>query len=195
MRKTLAGRTAVTAATDVSGSPDDITAVVNRILSAPAPVEKTGVPGKRRRRGDVRGQRPRARTLRNRAAEQAAGPPSGAAEGGLPFVRAFEQLFRAFRRQAYEHLGRKCEAAFIGAEKRVRLLNPDFDSHALNRVTAPITLELVSEIVSGASFFRRAKLKRAALALISDLYNKQYTMLEANGAIDTLEQTYYRLKG
>ena len=110
------------------------------------------------------------------------------------YVRAFERLFRSFRRQVFEYLGEKYEGVIAVAEKKVRILSPEFDCHALTEEAAPATLELVEEIVNGAPFMKRSKLRRAAIALLSDLYNKQNNLLEQHRTIDRVEQVYYRLK-
>ncbi len=110
------------------------------------------------------------------------------------YVRTFERLFRSFRQQVFEHFGQKCEDVIAQAEKKVRFLSPEFDCHALTDETASSILEVVEEIVKEASFIKRSKLRQAAITLISDLYNKQYNLLEQHRAIDRVEEIYYRLK-
>jgi len=94
----------------------------------------------------------------------------------------------------FEHLGKGYGEAIIKAEKNISLLAPEFDPQALTDETAPLIVEVVEEIVRNASFLKRPKLRRAAITLIADLYNKQYQILEENSAIDRIEQVYYRLK-
>jgi hypothetical protein len=60
--------------------------------------------------------------------------------------------------------------------------------------TAPLVLDLIESVIQEASLLKRAKLRAAALALIADLYNKQYELLERHKAIDKVEQVYYRMK-
>jgi len=110
------------------------------------------------------------------------------------YVRTFERLFRSFRQQVFEYFGDRCEDVIARAEKKVRFLSPEFDCHALTDDTAPSTLDVVEEIIKESSFMKRSKLRQAAITLISDLYNKQYNLLEQHRAIDRVEQVYYRLK-
>ena len=110
------------------------------------------------------------------------------------YVRIFERLLRSFRMHMFEHLGKGYGEAIIKAEKNISLLAPEFDPQALTDETAPLIVEVVEEIVRNASFLKRPKLRRAAITLIADLYNKQYQILEENSAIDRIEQVYYRLK-
>ena len=110
------------------------------------------------------------------------------------YVRTFERLLRSFRQQVFEYFGDRCEDVIARAEKKVRFLTPEFNCHALTDDTASSTLEVVEEIIKEAPFMKRSKLRQAAITLISDLYNKQYNLLEQHNAIDRVEQVYYRLK-
>jgi hypothetical protein len=110
------------------------------------------------------------------------------------YVRTFDRLFRSFRMHLFEYFGERSGEAVLRAEKKVSLLTPEFDREALTDETAPLIAELIGEIVRNAPFFRRPKLRRAAIVLIADLYNKHYQMLEERNAIDRIEQVYYRLK-
>ena len=110
------------------------------------------------------------------------------------FVRTFERLFRSFRQQVFEHFGEKCEEVIARAEKKVRILSPEFDYHSITDETAVSALEIIEEIVNQASFMKRSRLRQAAITLISDLYNKQYNLLESHRVIDRVEEIYYRLK-
>ena len=109
-------------------------------------------------------------------------------------VTLFSRLLRSFRQQAFEYLGTKSESAIVEAERRVQLLNPEFALDSLNATTAPLVLDLIESVIQEASLLKRAKLRAAALALIADLYNKQYELLERHKAIDKVEQVYYRMK-
>ncbi len=110
------------------------------------------------------------------------------------YLHIFERLFRSFRQQVFEYFGEKCENVIAHAERKVQLLSPDFDCRALTDETASSTLEVIEEIVKEASFMKRSKLRHAALTLISDIYNKHYSLLEQHRAIDKVEEIYYRLK-
>lgn len=109
-------------------------------------------------------------------------------------VRLFERLFRSFRQQVFECFGSKCEEVISNAEKKVRFLIPEFDCHSLKEETVFSLFDLIDEIIKEASLFKRSKLRIAAVTLISDLYNKQYELLEKHRGIDAIEQIYYRLK-
>ena len=106
----------------------------------------------------------------------------------------FSRLLRSFRQQAFECLGTKSERAIVEAERRVQSCNSDFALDSLNATTAPLVLDLIESVIKAAPMLKRAKLRAAALALIADLYNKQYELLERHKAIDRVEQVYYRMK-
>jgi hypothetical protein len=110
------------------------------------------------------------------------------------YIKLFERLFRSFRQQVFDCYGDKSESVITEAERKVRFLTPEFDLRALNEETAIVTLDLVETIANEANFFKRSKLREAALTLVADLYNKQYLLLEQHRAIEKVEQFYYRLK-
>ena len=114
--------------------------------------------------------------------------------GEREYVRLFEKIFRSFRRKAFECFAGKLEPALRIAEEEVRLLTPDFDITNLSAETAPGVLELMDVMVRDAPMMKRSRLKSTACTLVEDLYSKQYDMLEKRGAIDRVEQFYYRLK-
>ena len=106
----------------------------------------------------------------------------------------FERLYRSFRQQVFECFGKRCDDILLQAEKELKHLSPEFDCRALTVETAPMILDLVEETIKQCSFLKRPKLRQSAITLISDLYNKQYDMLEEHRAADKVEQLYYRLK-
>ena len=110
------------------------------------------------------------------------------------YIHIFERLFRSFRQQVFDSFGDKCEEIITHAEQKVRFLSPEFDCHELKDDTVLSMLDLIETVIQEASLFKRSKLRQAAITLISDLYNKQYELLEQHRAIDKVEQTYYRLK-
>jgi len=110
------------------------------------------------------------------------------------YVRLFERLFRSFRQQIFDCYGDKCEDVIAEAERKVCFLAPEFDLRSLSEETAIVMLDLVENIANDAPFFKRSKLREAALTLVADLYNKQYEMLERHRVIEQVEQCYYRLK-
>ncbi len=126
-------------------------------------------------------------------------PPTSVAETPPPvddttYIRLFERLFRSFRQQLFDSYGDKTESVIAESESRVRFLTPEFDLRSLDAETAIVVLDLVQSIIDLAPFFRRGKLKEAAVTLIADLYNKQYELLEQRRAIERVEQFYYKLK-
>lgn len=110
------------------------------------------------------------------------------------YIKLFERLFRSFRQQIFDCYGDKYEAVIADAERKVRFLTPEFDLRSLSNDTAIVTLDLVETITNDAPFFKKSKLREAALTLVADLYNKQYELLERHRAIEKVEQFYYRLK-
>lgn len=110
-------------------------------------------------------------------------------------VPLFEKIFRSFRREAFECFGGKLESALHAAENEVRLLNPDFDMTSLSRDGAPVVLDFIEAVVRDAPILKRSRLKATALTLVADLYSRHYDVLDRNGAVDRVEQSYYRLKG
>ena len=105
-----------------------------------------------------------------------------------------QRIFRSFRQQLLDSFGDKSDAVIADAERKVRLLTPEFDLHLLNENTAILVLDLIEGIAGRASFMKRSRLRQAALTLVADLYNKQYELLEKHRVIDKVEQCYYRLK-
>ena len=145
-------------------------------------------------------RRVKATTRTQRTSDSNAGdaePPSSIhqnLQSESQYVRTFERLFRSFRHQVLEHCGNRSDDVITRAEKTVQVLCPDFDCHLLTHDTAASTLDVIQEVVREAPFMKRSKLRQAAITLISDLYNKQYSLLEEHHAIDKVEQAYYRLR-
>ena len=110
------------------------------------------------------------------------------------YTKLLERLFRSFRQQVFDSFGEKSVVVIAAAERKVRLLIPEFDLHSLNENTAIHVLDLIEAIAGGASFMKRPRLRQAALTLVADLYNKQYELFEQHYVIDKVEQFYYRLK-
>jgi hypothetical protein len=136
----------------------------------------------------------------------AASPPDSATpqgqlpEGRLPERRIadlrliFGQLYSEFRRTVHECYEHKSVEILSRAEETVRSAVPGFDHRALADESAPSVLDLVGEVVDRASYFKRRRLRRAATALIADLYSKHYDLLEQRGLIERIEESYYRLR-
>ncbi len=111
------------------------------------------------------------------------------------FTRTMERLLRSFRQQVVDLCAQRAESLFAKAEKKVRILTPEFDSRSLDDSNAFLVLDLMEEMVRQSPLLKRSKLREAAAELVSDLYNKQYELLENHNAVDAVEQCYYRLKG
>jgi hypothetical protein len=112
----------------------------------------------------------------------------------VEYLPVFAQLSRSFRRQVYELYRKKTEHILNRAELKVRLVIPAFDRQALQDETAHGVLDLIDEAVKEASLLKRPALRRAAIALISNLYGKHYEMLMDHHLIDKVEELYYRLR-
>jgi hypothetical protein len=110
-------------------------------------------------------------------------------------VPLFEKMFRSFRREAFECFGGRLESALHSAENEVQLLNPEFDMTSLSHESAPVVLDLIETMVRQAPILKRSRLKSTALTLVADLYSRHYDIIDRNGAVDRVEQSYYRLKG
>jgi len=126
-------------------------------------------------------------------------PPASTVDTPAPvddasYIRLFERLFRSFRQQLFDSYGDKTESVISDSESRVRFLSPEFDLRSLDVDTAIAVLDLIESIIDTAPFFKRGKLKEAAVTLVADLYNKQYEVLEQRRAIERVEQFYYKLK-
>ena len=169
----------------------DLFVVTHRADDLPTPI--AGTPGSPPIHGRDYGRARKSK--RNHSGEhttRTAAPPPSADHS--EFVRLFERLFRCFRQQIFEAFGDKCEKIVADAERKVRILNPEFDLQSLSEETVVITLDLIEHITNEAPFLKRARLRQGALTLVADLYNKQYEILENNRVIDKVEQFYYRLK-
>lgn len=155
--------------------------------NADLPIQSSGSPSDQQRETLTRKQ-----TEVPRAASMAAEAVAIAEHQG--YVKLFERLFRSFRQQIFDCYGDRSEAVIAEAERKVRFLTPEFDLRSLSNDTAIVTLDLVETITNDAPFFKKSKLREAALTLVADLYNKQYELLERHRAIEKVEQFYYRLK-
>ena len=111
------------------------------------------------------------------------------------FTRTLERLLRSFRQQVVDLCAQRAESVFANAEKKVRMLTPEFDPRSFDDSNAVLVLDLIEEMVRQSPLLKRSKLREVAAELVSDLYNKQYELLEQNKAVDAVEQCYYRLKG
>ncbi|MBI5472609.1 MAG: hypothetical protein HY961_09715 [Ignavibacteriae bacterium] len=112
-----------------------------------------------------------------------------------PFTRVLERALRSVKQQIVEASPQRAESIFAQAEKKILMLNPDFNFRTLDDTTAIITLDLIEEMIKQSPLLKRSRLRESATELVSDLYNKQYELLEDHNAVDSVEQCYYRLKG
>lgn len=152
---------------------------------------------KSRRRSPVAADRPDQddRDSGPRAGRMAVTPDSPEGENRpSDYLLLFERLYRSFRQKTFESFGDKFDRVISRAEEKVRLVAPEFDGANLKEETVPSLFDLMEEVINGAPFFKKSKLRQAAATLLSDLYNRHYDLIEQHKGIDALEQVYYRLK-
>ena len=184
--------------TDEVLSPDDeqeaeeFTSFIKQILDSPSSAQMITIPCPPLKRRETRPPRRLARPHLEQHSPEV--QPKNQQPEPSDFVKLLERLFRSFRQQLFDSFGEKSDAVIADAERKVRLLTPEFDLHLLNENTAILVLDLIEGIAGRASFMKRSRLRQAALTLVADLYNKQYELLEEHRVIDKVEQCYYRLK-
>jgi hypothetical protein len=137
------------------------------------------------------GLRPNSRRSPNPSAS-GEGSIEGSKESG--YVLVFERLFRMFRQKLFDCVGKRSEAMVAEAVENAGLNGEVFDPAELSTHNAHLVLNVIEEVTSEAPFLKRPKLRQAALSLISELYNKHFTLLEEHRTIESVEQVYYRLK-
>jgi hypothetical protein len=76
----------------------------------------------------------------------------------------------------------------------VRQTKPEFDLSRLSPATVLGVFDLLEKTLEMAPMLKRSKLRAATRRLLEDLYNANFEILEANGAVERLEELYYRLK-
>ncbi|HTK80899.1 MAG TPA: hypothetical protein VL633_01265 [Bacteroidota bacterium] len=113
---------------------------------------------------------------------------------GPEFIRCFDRLFRSFRQQVFECYGERGDVRISRAVTSVQYVDPGFDPSNLTEPAVLSVLDVLESVIQSAGVFKRSRLRQTAVTLISDLYNKQYDLLEQHNAIDRVEQAYYRLK-
>ena len=113
---------------------------------------------------------------------------------GGEFAALFERFFGSFRRQLLECYGKRCDELIARAEEEVAGRSPGFCLRAIGPDNALSVLDLAETMTDRASVFKRRRLRRAALGAVSELYNTQYEVLERFGAVERVEQFYFRLK-
>jgi len=115
-------------------------------------------------------------------------------QSGVEFAVLFERFFDSFRRQVLECYGKRCDEMIARAEEEVAGHSLGFRLRAIHSDNALTVLDLAETMISRASVFKRRRLRRAALGAVSELYNAHYEVLERFGAVERVEQFYYRLK-
>ena len=121
-------------------------------------------------------------------------PPAPGRENEADYVRLLDHMFRGFRKEAHECFGRKVEGAITRAARQVRQTKPEFDLSRLSPATVLGVFDLLEKTLEMAPMLKRSKLRAATRRLLEDLYNANFEILEANGAVERLEELYYRLK-
>jgi hypothetical protein len=106
----------------------------------------------------------------------------------------FELLFLSFRDEVWKIFGDSAEGILMRAEESVRSRLPDFDLSSSDPEKAVQVLDLFETVVKTAPFFKRSRLREVSLALVSELYTRNYELLEEFRGVEPLEQFYYRLK-
>jgi len=120
-------------------------------------------------------------------------PPVPSAEESQ-IVVAFSQVYRSFRKKCVQELGASHEELLLRAEQSARFLAPEFDLQRLTPSTAPQVLAVMEFVVQESPFFKRRHLREAALVLVAALYDKHYDLLERMTLLESVEQSYCRLK-
>ncbi len=110
-------------------------------------------------------------------------------------ISLFDDFLRSFGDSMASVLGEKSCKILARAEMDFRPLHPEFDRARLNGSTAILTLDLVEATLRRASAFKRSRLRRLALLLVSDLYHQGYEVLETEGKLEIVERAYFRLRG
>jgi hypothetical protein len=123
----------------------------------------------------------------------ASSPPVPSAEESQ-IVVAFSQMYRSFRKKCVQELGARHEELLLRAEQSVRFLTPEFDLQQLTPSTAIQVLAVLESVVREAPLFKRHHLREAALVLVAALYDKHYDLLERLTLLESVEQSYCRLK-
>ena len=174
----------------------------SRVLPATSPGEVPRVEGERGKKTDELTLFPEMSQTVRPAQEiprlGIAGPPEHSQtireEEGSELVGLFNRFVSSFRQMTLQHYGAKSESFIERSEKKVRLLTPEFSIGSLTPHTAPLVLDMVETMVKSAPVLKRSKFRGAALGLVSDLYNKNYALLERHKALERVEQIYYRMK-
>src|SRR5438132_5075380 len=169
------------------GRPDEGTSPVASIPGVGRPEDRT-IPAESMPTGD----RPAGVTSKPSAVETGT-DAAGRIAGGEP-AAIFERFFDSFRRQLLECYGKRCDELIARAEEQVAERSPGFSIRAIGPANALSILDLVETMTSQAWVFKRRRLRRAALGAVSELYNTHYRTLEQIGAVERVEQFYYRLK-
>ena len=106
----------------------------------------------------------------------------------------FEKVLRSFRIRLFEIVGPRAGEIVREGERNVRFLDPDFNLEELSEATAVSVLDVLEEAVRRAPLLKRARLRKLASALVADLYEKHFDVLEKARVLDKVEESYYRLK-
>ena len=119
--------------------------------------------------------------------------PKGSAE--VPeIVKLLQQLVDEFRRQTMSILGGKGQFVFESCERQLRNQMPQFRSDEIDDKSAVLVIDLIDAVVRAAPLLKRSKIRSVTLALIADLYNKHFEVLNRRGFIPRVEEVYFTHK-
>lgn len=141
---------------------------------------------------------PATSSSRGNTASSAAKSPGGSAhvrDEPIPEIAGLlQQLVDAFRTQTISILGKKGQVVFESCERELRKQAPQFRSDEIDDDTAILAVDLIDAVVREAPLLKRSKLRRITLALIADLYNKHFEVLNRRGLIPRVEEVYFAHK-
>jgi hypothetical protein len=109
-------------------------------------------------------------------------------------VHVMAEFVKRFKHEVRSNLGNLRDRVLDRGEEEMRNLFRAFDSTRLTIDTAAFALEYVRITAMHAPFFKRSQVKWIAEEAISQLYSKQYDVLEYHGLIERTETIYHRLK-
>jgi hypothetical protein len=105
-----------------------------------------------------------------------------------------ERLIASFRQSLLASVGERADDMLASAEEKIKGSSPGFSLQSPAKDDIPSVFDLIESVVAGMPFLKRAALREKSLSLISDLYNRHFSLLDDAQLLDKVEQVYYRLK-
>ncbi len=122
-------------------------------------------------------------------------PPAEPSDPDREFVCSLDSLFRSFRMKACEVWSRaRLSAVCARTVTRLQTNFPGYDPAALTPDTAAAVFDTIEAILDEAPWWHRRALRREAMNLLAELYNKSYETLRAHSALEKVEQLYLSVK-